>query len=192
MTVAIEGRSIHTGDAKGRMVNAGSLLHAYHSLLPAAESPEHTEGYEGFYHLENMSATVSYAQARYIIRDHDARAFQAKIDRMERAAAFINADLDRDRVQVTVKQQYRNMAEIVREHPELIEVAKEAFLARGIEPNVIPIRGGTDGAQLSFRGLPCPNISTGGYCMHGVNEFIPVSSLETMVDVLETLVARLA
>ncbi|MDY4042012.1 MAG: peptidase T [Collinsella sp.] len=192
VTVAIEGRSIHTGDAKGRMVNAGSLLHAYHSLLPAAESPEHTEGYEGFYHLENMSATVSYAQARYIIRDHDARAFQAKIDRMERAAAFINADLDRDRVQVTVKQQYRNMAEIVREHPELIEVAKEAFLARGIEPNVIPIRGGTDGAQLSFRGLPCPNISTGGYCMHGVNEFIPVSSLETMVDVLETLVARLA
>lgn len=192
VTVSIEGRSIHPGDAKGRMVNAGGLLHAYHGLLPADEAPEHTEGYEGFYHLENMSATVSYAQARYIVRDHDARAFQAKIDRMERAAAFINAGLDRDRVQVAVKHQYRNMAEIVREHAELIDAAKDAFLACGVEPRAIPIRGGTDGAQLSFRGLPCPNLSTGGYCAHGVNEFIPVRSLETMVDVLEALVARFA
>ncbi|MBE6468879.1 MAG: peptidase T [Coriobacteriaceae bacterium] len=192
VTVSIEGRSIHTGDAKGRMVNAANLLHDLHALLPTAERPEHTEGYEGFIHLENMSATVSYAQARYIIRDHDAGSFQEKIDLVKRAAAFLNATLDRERVQVEVKQQYRNMAEIVREHPELIDVAKEAFAARGVEPNVIPIRGGTDGAQLSFRGLPCPNLSTGGYCMHGVNEFIPVRSLETMVDVLETLVGLLA
>ena len=91
-----------------------------------------------------------------------------------------------------IKQQYRNMAEIVADYPELIELAKEAFTAAGVEPRVLPIRGGTDGAQLSFRGLPCPNLSTGGYCCHGVNEFIPVSSLEKMVDVLEALVARFA
>lgn len=192
VTVSIEGHSIHPGDAKGRMVNASELLHAYHGLLPTFPRPENTEGYEGFYHLENMSGTVSHAVGRYIVRDHDATAFEAKIARMEQAAAYLNAGLDRDRVHVEVKRQYRNMAEVVREHPQLISTAEEAFLAAGVEPRIIPIRGGTDGAQLSFRGLPCPNLSTGGYCMHSVNEFIPVSSLETMVDVLEALVARFA
>ena len=191
-TVRFVGRSIHPGDAKGRMVSALELQHRFHGMLPAAERPEYTEGYEGFYFLEGVSGTVSHATARYIIRDHDAGKFEAKIDTVQRIAAFLNAGLDRPRVAVEIKRQYRNMAEIVGEHPELIDEARAAFEAAGVKPRVLPIRGGTDGAQLSFRGLPCPNLSTGGYCMHGVNEFIPVSSLETMVDVLQELVARFA
>lgn len=191
-TVRFQGFSIHPGDAKGRMVNAGELFHRFHSLLPTAQRPEYTEGYEGFYYLEGVSATVEHATARYIIRDHNAAKFQNKIDQMQRAVAFMNDECGCERVTVEVKQQYRNMAEVVSEHPELIDEAREAFVAAGIEPHVIPIRGGTDGAQLSFRGLPCPNLSTGAYCCHGVNEFIPVSSLVKMVDVLQELVARFA
>ena len=188
--VGFQGFSIHPGDSKNRMVNAGELFHRFHSLLPAAQRPEYTEGYEGFYYLEGVSATVEHATARYIIRDHDARKFQAKIDHLLSAAAFVNEEQGRERVTVEIKQQYRNMAEVVADYPELIDEAKSAFADAGVEANVIPIRGGTDGAQLSFRGLPCPNLSTGAYCCHGVNEFIPVRSLETMVEVLKNLVAR--
>lgn len=191
-TVRFRGYSIHPGDAKDKMVNAGNLFAAFHALLPAHMRPEHTEGYEGFIHLEGVSATCEHATARYIVRDHDAARFDEKVALIERAAAFVNAELDAERVTVEIVQQYRNMAEIVRDHLELIDRAQEAFTAAGIEPRVLPIRGGTDGAQLSFRGLPCPNLSTGGYCCHGVNEFIPVSSLERMVDVLQELVALFA
>lgn len=191
-TVRFRGYSIHPGDAKNKMVNAGNLFAAFHALLPAHMRPEHTEGYEGFIHLEGVSATCEHATARYIVRDHDAARFDEKIALIERAAAFVNAELDAERVTVEIAQQYRNMAEIVRDHLELIDRAQEAFTAAGIEPRVLPIRGGTDGAQLSFRGLPCPNLSTGGYCCHGVNEFIPVSSLERMVEVLQELVALFA
>lgn len=190
--VSFQGFSIHPGDSKNRMVNAGELFCRFHSLLPAPQRPEYTEGYEGFYYLEGVSATVEHATARYIIRDHDAKKFQAKIDHLLSAAAFVNEEQGRERVQVEIKQQYRNMAEVVAAYPELIDEAKAAFVDAGVEPNVIPIRGGTDGAQLSFRGLPCPNLSTGAYCCHGVNEFIPVHSLETMVEVLKNLVARFA
>ena len=120
------------------------------------QRPEYTEGYEGFYHLEGVSATVDHATARYIIRDHDAAKFQQKLDLIDAAASMLNQRLGEERVTVEIKQQYRNMAEIVRDYPELIDVAKEAYLACGVEPQVLPIRGGTDGAQLSFRGLPCP------------------------------------
>lgn len=191
-TVRFDGISIHTGDAKGRMVNAGNLFADFHALLPYEQRPEYTEGYEGFFHLEGVSATVDHATARYIIRDHDAEKFQQKIDVIESAATLMNQRLGEERVTVEMKQQYRNMAEIVRDYPELIDAAKEAFSVCGVTPQVLPIRGGTDGAQLSFRGLPCPNLSTGGYCMHGVNEFIPVSSLTKMVDVLQELVGRFA
>ena len=191
-TVCFEGQSIHPGDAKGRMVNAGNLFCDFNALLPYVQRPEYTEGYEGFYHLEGVSATVDHATARYIVRDHDAAKFQQKLDLIDAAASMLNQRLGDKRVTVEIKQQYRNMAEIVRDYPELIDVAKEAYLACGVEPQVLPIRGGTDGAQLSFRGLPCPNLSTGGYCYHGVNEFVPVSSLVKMTDVLQELVARFA
>ncbi len=191
-TVSFSGTSIHPGDAKGRMVNAGNLFAEFHALLPEHMRPEYTEGYEGFLHLLGVSATCAHATARYIVRDHDAERFDEKIRLLEQAAAFVNGRLGEERVLVFVKQQYRNMAEVVREHMHLIDNASAAFEKVGFAPHVIPIRGGTDGAQLSFRGLPCPNLSTGAYCCHGVNEFIPVSALEGMVDVLQELVALYA
>ncbi len=191
-TVSFEGFSIHPGDAKDRMVNAANLLVDYQGLLPAAQRPEHTAGYEGFMHLMSVSGTVTHATARYIVRDHDAAKFERKLELMRAAADFLNTRLGEERVHVEFKREYRNMAEVVGDHPELIERAEQAFSAAGVVPKVIPIRGGTDGAQLSFRGLPCPNLSTGAYCCHGVNEFIPVSSLEKMVDVLVELVGRFA
>lgn len=191
-TVSFEGFSIHPGDAKDRMVNAANLLVDYQGLLPASQRPEHTAGYEGFMHLMSVSGTVTHATARYIVRDHDAAKFERKLELMRAAADFLNTRLGEERVHVEFKREYRNMAEVVGDHPELIERAEQAFSAAGVVPKVIPIRGGTDGAQLSFRGLPCPNLSTGAYCCHGVNEFIPVSSLEKMVDVLVELVGRFA
>ncbi len=191
-TVTITGYSIHPGDAKDRMVNASNVFVAFHNMLPAAMRPEHTEGYEGFIHLLGVSATCERATARYIVRDHDRAAFENKLALMQRAVDYLNAELGENRVTLDVRHEYRNMAEIVSAYPELISLAQEAFTAAGVEPRVLPIRGGTDGAQLSFRGLPCPNLSTGGYAFHGVNEFIPVSSLEKMVDVLQELVARFA
>ena len=191
-TVSFEGFSIHPGDAKDRMVNAANLLVDYQGLLPADQRPEHTAGYEGFMHLMSVSGTVTHATARYIVRDHDAAKFERKLELMRAAADFLNTRLGEERVHVEFKREYRNMAEVVGDHPELIERAEQAFSAAGVVPKVIPIRGGTDGAQLSFRGLPCPNLSTGAYCCHGVNEFIPVSSLEKMVDVLVELVGRFA
>lgn len=191
-TVSFEGFSIHPGDAKDRMVNAANLLVDYQGLLPAAQRPEHTAGYEGFMHLMSVSGTVTHATARYIVRDHDAAKFERKLELMRAAADFLNTRLGEERVHVEFKREYRNMAEVVGDHPELIERAEQAFSAAGVVPKVIPIRGGTDGAQLSFRGLPCPNLSTGAYCCHGVNEFIPVSSLEKMVEVLVELVGRFA
>ena len=190
--LVVHGRSVHPGSAKNKMLNAILLAQEFQSLLPIHEDPASTEGYEGFYHLEGVSATVDHATARYIVRDHDAAKFQQKLDLIDAAASMLNQRLGEERVTVEIKQQYRNMAEIVRDYPELIDVAKEAYLACGVEPQVLPIRGGTDGAQLSFRGLPCPNLSTGGYCYHGVNEFVPVSSLVKMTDVLQELVARFA
>ena len=192
VTACFDGHSTHPGDAKGAMVNAGNLFCRFHGLLPEHLRPEHTEGYEGFIHLLGVSATCEHATARYIVRDHDRTAFDSHVALMRAAAGFLNAELGCERVHLVIEEEYRNMAEVVANHPELIDAAKEAFLATGIEPRVIPIRGGTDGAQLSFRGLPCPNLSTGGYACHSVNEFIPVRSLERMVDVLTELVARFA
>lgn len=190
VTVTFNGYSIHPGDAKDRMVNASNLFVQFHTMLPAHMRPEHTEGYEGFIHLLGVSATCEHACARYIVRDHDRASFEHKLELMGQAVDYVNACVGEGHAEIDIKQEYRNMAEIVADHPELIETAKEAFLAAGVEPQVLPIRGGTDGAQLSFRGLPCPNLSTGGFAFHGVNEFIPVSSLEKMVDVLEELVKR--
>ncbi len=192
VTVSIEGYSIHPGSAKDRMVNALNIATEFHGMLPAHMRPEHTDGYDGFIHLEGISGTVTHATMRYIVRDHDAERFQAKLDLMQRAAEFLNAGLDRERIEVTVKQEYRNMAEVVRDYPQLVQAAVETYQDLGIEPRVLPIRGGTDGAQLSFRGLPCPNLGTGGYACHSVNEFVVVSQMEKMVDVLQELSRRFA
>lgn len=192
VTLTIQGATIHPGDAKGRMVNAVHLFEEFEAMLPAQERPEHTTGYEGFIHCLSVSGTCEHLTARYIVRDHDAAQFDRKLALMRAAADYVNLRHGADRAQLAVHPQYRNMAEVVSARPELIDRAKAAFERAGFTPRVIPIRGGTDGAQLSFRGLPCPNLSTGGYCAHSVNEFIPVRSLEGMVDVLEALVAGFA
>ena len=192
VTMEFSGHTIHPGDAKGRMVNAIHLFEEFQACLPAHMRPEHTEGYEGFIHILSFSGTCEHATARYIVRDHDAAAFERKLDLMQTACKMVNARHNSEVAHIEIVQQYQNMAEIVKDELHLIDNAKIAFEKAGYTPTVIPIRGGTDGAQLSFRGLPCPNLSTGGYCMHSVNEFIPVKSLEDMVNVLVELVALYA
>ena len=192
VTVTFEGYSIHPGSGKDRMVNAVNLFQQFHDMLPAHMRPEHTDGYNGFIHVESISATVTHATARYIVRDHDAERFREKLDLMQRAADFVNAGLDHPRVEVKIKQEYRNMAEVVNNYPQVVQKVLDTYDALGIEPRVLPIRGGTDGAQLSFRGLPCPNLGNGDFCGHSVNEFVHVSSLDGMVDVLQELVRRFA
>ena len=187
-TVTVKGVNIHPGSAKNQMKNAALIAMEFAGMLPPWERPEHTEKYEGFYHLCGMRGDEELAQLAYIIRDHDAGIFTQRKETVERIGAYLNAKYGEGTVDVALKDSYRNMKEIVEQHPEILERAKKAFLECGVEPIVKPIRGGTDGARLSFMGLPCPNLSTGGYNYHGRKELIPVQSLEKMTDVLEKLI----
>ena len=186
--IEITGRSIHTGDAKNLMLNAVLIGMEFHALLPASERPEHTEGYEGFYHLGKMEGSVDRAVLRYIIRDHDYDKFQARKEYMENAAEFINAkykgSAGRDVIRITLKDQYYNMAIPLKDHMELITRAKDAMAKLGIEPIVLPIRGGTDGAKLTYMGIPCPNLCDGGYNFHGRFEYASVQEMEKSAELL--------
>ena len=186
--VRVTGVSIHPGSAKNQMINASLVAMEFAGMLPPWERPEHTEGYEGFYHLTGMSGNEESAELRYILRDHDSAKLEAKKAMMNAAADMLNRRFGAGTVTVELKDSYRNMKEIVELHPKILERAKNAFEANGVEPVVQPIRGGTDGARLSFMGLPCPNLSTGGYNFHGRKELIPVPAMEKMVDVLVSLV----
>lgn len=174
------------------MVNAITLLREFDELLPAAERPEHTEGYEGFFHPIEVSGGSGEATLTYIVRDFDAERFAAREQLLRDCAAFLNQRYGDGTVTVEVREQYRNMVEHLRGMDFLRDNALDAMAACGMEPRVVPVRGGTDGAQLTLRGLPCPNLPTGGYNFHGVREFIPVRSMELMVDALEQLVGRFA
>lgn len=187
-SVHIMGRNIHPGSAKGRMKNAATIAMRFHSLLPPKEIPEETEGYEGFYHLNMMTGEEEEASLSYILRDHDADKLEEKKRRMLLAAKEINRLFGGGTAEVSIKDSYRNMGEIIRNHPHIIERAKRAIAACGMQPETVPIRGGTDGARLSFRGLPCPNLGTGGENAHGVYEFLPVQALDKMVEVLVEIV----
>ena len=186
--VTVHGLSIHPGSAKNQMKNAALIAVEFAGLLPPWERPEHTEGYEGFYHLTDISGNEEEASLVYILRDHDAEKFEQKKRTVLAIGDFLNQRYGAGTVTVELRDSYRNMKEIVEQHPAILERAKDAFRACGVDPIVMPIRGGTDGARLSFMGLPCPNLSTGGYNFHGRKELIPVSSLEKMVDVLLALV----
>ena len=190
--VSIKGVMVHPGSAKDVMVNAITVAAEFDSLVPAAERPEHTEGYEGFYHPIAILGTASEVKLTYIVRDHDSKRFAEREETLRTIASFLNGRYGEGTVQVTIKEQYRNMAEYFKGLDFLIETALEANREAGIEPQVVAVRGGTDGSQLTVRGLPCPNIATGGYNAHSVREFIPVASLEKTVDVLEHLVAKFA
>ncbi|MBQ6173131.1 MAG: peptidase T [Clostridia bacterium] len=188
--VTLHGVNIHPGSAKNQMKNAALIAMEWNSLLPPAEIPAHTEGYEGFYHLCGMKGDEESAELYYIIRDHDAAKFAARIATAERITAFLNAKYGEGTVDCTIRESYRNMRELIEEHMEIIDKARAAFTACGVTPIVQPIRGGTDGARLTYMGLPCPNLSTGGYNFHGRKELIPVPAMEKMVEVLLTLVSE--
>lgn len=181
--INIQGRSVHPGYAKDKMINALVVANKLISLLPANERPEHTTGYEGFFHLTNVSGTVDAATVGYIIRDHSRELFEARKKQMQDAVNYINK-LYPESVTLEMKDQYYNMREKVEPVKHIVDIAFEAMTQLGITPIVKPIRGGTDGAQLSFKGLPCPNIFAGGHNFHGRYEFVPVQSMEKAVSVI--------
>lgn len=186
--VTFNGRSVHPGDAKNKMVNALLLAMEFQRMLPVAENPMYTEKYEGFYHLDQLEGTVERAFSDYIIRDHSREKFEEKKKLFLGVAQYMNDRYGENTVQVAMKDSYYNMREIIEEHMGLIENAKAAMEESGVTPCVIPIRGGTDGARLSYMGLPCPNLCTGGHNFHGRFEYICADSMEKIVEILKGLV----
>ena len=189
-TVTFHGRSVHPGDAKNKMVNALLLAMEFQNMLPVFENPMYTEKYEGFYHLDLLSGSVEKAQAEYIIRDHDKDKFEQKKETFLRIGAYLNEKYGKDTVQIDMKDSYYNMREIIEQHMQLIENAKAAMEETGVNPIVVPIRGGTDGARLSYMGLPCPNLCTGGHNFHGRFEYICADSMEKIVEILLKLAMK--
>ncbi|MBQ8321469.1 MAG: peptidase T [Clostridia bacterium] len=186
--VSVKGFSIHPGSAKGKMKNASSIAAEFNSLLDPEAVPEKTEGYEGFYHLISMSGECEYASLDYILRDHDGEKLEALKLSFESLAHTLNEKYGEGTVTLTVKDSYRNMREIIEAHPYTIEGAKSAMKKLGIEPIVNPIRGGTDGARLSFMGLPCPNLGTGGANFHSGFEYVSIDGMERAVDLIVEII----
>ncbi|MGP6378335.1 peptidase T [Yersinia bercovieri] len=185
VTIKIVGNNVHPGSAKGVMVNALSLATRFHQELPVEETPECTEGYEGFYHLQSIKGTVERAEMHYIVRDFNRDGFEARKKNMVDIAKRVGKGLHRDcYIEIIMDDSYYNMREHIIKHPHIIELAQQAMRDCDITPIMKPIRGGTDGAQLSFRGLPCPNIFTGGYNYHGKHEFITLEGMEKAVSVI--------
>ena len=183
-TVEFCGFNVHPGSAKDTMINASLVAHQFNAMLPAGETPRDTEGYEGFFHLTDMAGGVERASLSYIIRDHDAAAFVQRKKTMEHIAKLLNARYGEGTVTLAFREQYRNMLEKVSSRFEVVEKALAAYRAMDVEPRVVPIRGGTDGAALSFRGLPCPNLSTGSYAHHGPYEHAAVEEMDRVVELL--------
>lgn len=188
--VSVRGRSVHPGDAKGKMINAILVLQEFQSLLPVCENPMYTEKYEGFYHLDSINGTVEEAAADYIIRDHSKEKFEQKKKLFAQTGDFLNLKYGEGTVTIALKDSYYNMKEIMEQHMHLIENAKAAMEELSIIPIVQPIRGGTDGARLSFMGLPCPNLGTGGHNCHGKYEYACVQSMEQNVELLVRLAGK--
>ncbi len=180
----INGFNIHPGSAKDKMINASLIAMEINSLLPADEIPSKTEGYEGFFHLTDMEGCVEHATVKYIIRDHSAESFAKRCELARQIEKKINAAYGERTVVLTLKEQYRNMEEMIRPCFHVVETAKRATLEAGLDPIIKPIRGGTDGARLSFEGLPCPNLGTGGYAFHGPYEHITVEGMDKAVEIL--------
>lgn len=188
--VTVHGFSIHTGSAKGRMKNAILMAMEFHQMLPIFENPACTEGYEGFFHLNDMAGDVETASLNYIIRDHDMKKFQEKKAYIQSVADYLNQKYGQGSFELKLKDSYYNMKEKIKEHFYLIDIADAAIRDAGVEPEVEPVRGGTDGARLSFMGLPCPNLCTGGHNYHGRYEFIPIQSMEKVVEILYHIVKK--
>lgn len=188
----IRGFNIHPGEARNKMINAALVGMEINSMLPNLETPAHTELYEGFFHLCEMEGTVENATLQYIIRDHSAASFEARENTLRHIEKIMNEKYGQGTVKLEIHEQYRNMIEKVAPCMQLVDYAKDAIRELGMEPNTDPIRGGTDGAQLSFRGLPCPNLGTGGYAFHGPYEHITAEGMDTAVHVMLGILKRFA
>ena len=186
------GISVHPGDARGKMINAMKVIMEANAMLPDQEVPERTQDREGFYHLTGARGSVSEASADYILRDHDAAKIAERKQKMQEIARALNEKYGDGTVTCVIKDQYRNMAEVMADYPEVIDAARKAIQASGLTPSSRPVRGGTDGAQLSFRGLPCPNLGTGGYAYHGFYEYAVAEEMDTCVEILLQLVREYA
>lgn len=189
--VIVHGVNVHPGSAKDIMKNAQTIAMELHGMLPKAECPEKTEGYEGFYHLMEFNGTVEQAVMKYIIRDFDPVLFDVKQEKLRQAVAQINAIYGEGTAEVKIEESYRNMREKIEPCMQLIEYAKAACKEAGVEPDVSPIRGGTDGARLSFRGLPCPNLGTGGDGFHGPFEHITVEGMDLSVEIVKKIIKKM-
>ncbi|MGN1006722.1 MAG: peptidase T [Aristaeellaceae bacterium] len=185
--LTFHGRSVHPGSAKNKLVNAALLAMEFDSLLPPQERPEHTEGYEGFYHLCGVKGETELAESVYILRDHDRARFEARKETVARIAAYMNEKYGAGAVECNVQDSYYNMREVIEPRMDIIRRAEAAFRAVGVTPFEKPIRGGTDGSKLSFMGLPCPNLSTGGMNYHGRFECIAMQDMDAMADMLVAL-----
>lgn len=181
VVIHFHGKSVHPGDAKNVLINSQLLAMEFNALLPGAQRPEHTEGREGFFHLHKISGDVSETSMEYLIRDHDREKYEARKKLMQNCVDFIKAKYGKERVDAVIEDRYFNMREVLEKVFHVVETAKTAMKSLGIEPIVMPIRGGTDGARLSFKGLPTPNLFNGGHNFHGPFEYIPTASMEKAV-----------
>ena len=181
--VTFQGVNVHPGSSKNTMINAALVAMEFDSMLPSADTPRNTADYQGFFHLCSMKGDVSQAELQYIVRDHDAASFEVRQKTLAHITEILNEKWGEGTVTLTITQQYRNMKEIIDTCPWLITLAEDACRACGVTPLILPIRGGTDGAQLSFMGLPCPNLGTGGHAYHGPYEHITVEGMDAAVDV---------
>jgi len=186
------GVNVHPGTAKNKMINSMNIAAQFQLMMPKEETPEATEGYEGFYHLKSAEMSVARSELGYIIRDFDREGQEKRKQFMIEKVAELNETLEHGRVELKLVDSYFNMKEQVEPYPHVVELAKEAMIACDVEPKIKPIRGGTDGARLSFMGLPCPNIFTGGYNFHGIHEFISIEGMEQAVKVIMTLAEKTA
>lgn len=191
-TVRIQGRNVHPGYAKGKMKNAILIGMEFNALLPAEQRPEHTQGYEGFYHLISYKGSVEECTFSYILRDHDLSKHEAQKEVMRRCADFINAKYGEGTASLEIRHQYYNMRKQVEPHYHIVEKAVRAMEMEGVKPHIQPIRGGTDGANLSFMGLPCPNIFAGGLNFHGKMEWVPVESMQKASNVILNIIKLFA
>ena len=191
-SVKVKGFSIHPGESKNKMINAALVLYEFNSMLPAGDTPRNTDGYEGFFHLTKISGDVDSAEGQYIIREHDKYLFEGRKKTMQHAADLLNEKYGEGTVMLTIKDQYRNMREVIEQYPFLMERADQAMISVGVTPEHTPTRGGTDGATLSFMGLPCPNLGTGGYAFHGPFEHVTLEGMEKCRDILLALVGLFA
>ena len=190
--VICHGVNVHPGTAKDKMVNSMNIAAQFQLMMPAEETPECTEGYEGFYHLKSAEMGVARSELGYIIRDFEREGVEARKAFMQNKVDELNARLEKGRVELVLSDSYYNMKEMVEPHQHIIDLAKQAMVECDVEPMIKPIRGGTDGARLSFMGLPCPNIFTGGYNFHGIHEFITIQGMEQAVKVIVALSQKTA